>query len=590
MKRCRVRWSCCYPLTLLAGFVSFAPGAFCRATPIVTELAARYSSGQVFLTWNEATVSSRTTFEVYSHDVQIQTESFAGARRVAHHVERQSARDWWRDAAFFTAGAAPGSARGFVVATGEAPLDPRDGLFVHTIMDEDTTGPRYYAVLATQDGAPDERSLVLGDNSLTEPLTGRVSLPHPLWLANDVPEPQQGSARGKGLLLILHGRGGGHASVGRPGAHSALAFGDAKQGWRQGLPYKFRVDIGDELVSIRPYDCTWVGRELTESIDPWYRAHVIVSWWYGYDRNIFTSIDDGPTVAPNYTEERLLYLIRWAQGYLGTDPQRVYLRGGSMGGSGAVSMALHHPERFAAVKADVAIVAYTCAGKRGSLWRLECVMGALDDSAVNHEGVPLLEHMNGSHIARTTTADLPPLFMTHGRRDSSIPWVNNPPFYRAMNEAHQSLTVYWDNGGHSRKNETPEDVAAWAEGLYRYRLDESFLVFSNASHNRDPGGGDAEDGDLVGWYNRGLDWKDLHETRDDYSFTVTFACPGVDGPVKVDVTLRRLQRFRLRPGDVLQVRVGDSEASAVWVDSAGVLTIPRITVEAGPGTAVAVTR
>jgi poly(3-hydroxybutyrate) depolymerase len=191
---------------------------------------------------------------------------------------------------------------------------------------------------------------------------------------------------------------------------------------------------------------------LTESIDPWYRAHVIVSWWYGYDRNIFTSIDDGPTVAPNYTEERLLYLIRWAQGYLGTDPQRVYLRGGSMGGSGAVSMALHHPERFAAVKADVAIVAYTRAGKRGSLWRLECVMGALDDSAVNHEGVPLLEHMNGSHIARTTTADLPPLFMTHGRRDSSIPWVNNPPFYRAMNEAHQSLTVYWDNGGHSRKN------------------------------------------------------------------------------------------------------------------------------------------
>lgn len=571
----------------IAGITLFAL-AEARAAG-VTDLHATYRAGQIFLTWDEPDLPEGTTLTVYVDQEPITTTRLPLARRLAHSVRPNSARDWWQDTdcCYPDPGPTPEPGRtpnepvGFVVAAGASPLDPTGGLFVHTVTTT-TAGPRYFAVTTVSPDGTEERKLAQGQNALAHPIDGEVALPLPIWVDPNQPEPPRAAAAGKRLVILLHGRGGAHASLGKPERHSALAFGDARQGWREGLAYKFRVQIDSEQVTLRPYDLAWTGRPVKESIDSFYRARAVVTWWYGYSSKIHRSLsgrDDGPTVAPNYTEERLLWLVRWAQEHLGTDPTQTYLRGGSMGGSGAVSMALHHPEIFAAVRASVPIVSYTkkaAPGTRGSIWRLECILGPIDETAVNHDGVPILQHMNGTHLVETATTDLPPLFITNGRRDGSIPWVNNPPFYRAMNAKRQALSVFWTNGGHSFRAQIPPDVGAWDEKLYRYRLDQSYIAFSGSSDNRNPGSGDATDGDLVGWFHRGLDWKDVVDTEDEYRVTVLAAHADLKQAVEVDITPRRRQSFRPQAGTTLRVKVDGRAVGKIRVDEQGLITIRKV--------------
>jgi hypothetical protein len=57
------------------------------------------------------------------------------------------------------------------------------------------------------------------------------------------------------------------------------------------------------------------------------------------------------------------------------------------------------------------------------------------------EGLPLLERMNGTKFVTESKDDLPFVFFLNGRRDGSIPWENNPPFYRALSESGQGFAA-----------------------------------------------------------------------------------------------------------------------------------------------------
>ena len=55
--------------------------------------------------------------------------------------------------------------------------------------------------------------------------------------------------------------------------------------------------------------------------------------------------------------------------------------------------------------------------------------------------------MNGTKFVAETNDDLPFVFLINGRQDGSIPWQNNPPFYRALSEARQGFAVYYVDQG-----------------------------------------------------------------------------------------------------------------------------------------------
>jgi dienelactone hydrolase len=571
---------------LAAGWAAAeAPGG----TLAVSGLSGVYRDGQVFLTWREAELPAGATLSVYAHREPISTGTLAQARCLAAQIDPHSARDWWQDPASFSRDATPGTPAGWVLRAGADPLDPAGGLFVHTVT-EATAGPRHYAVTWTASDGTESREITPGANATAAPIDGSVALPLPVWQAPNGTLPAANSGAGRRLVLSLHGRGGGVTAGPTPSSVNCLWFGDATQGWREGLAFKFMLSLQPDTVVITPMDRVWIGRAVTESGDQRDHCPAINTWWFGYNENIRQTTHTDPVSAPNYTERYLLGLLRWAQRYLGCDPNATYVNGGSMGGSATVALALHFPDVFAAAQALVPVYSCTRPGQ-GSATRLECMCGPLTDKrTATVGGATILDYLNGTRNLLAASGDTPPIFATNGRKDGSIPWENNPPFYAAAEQARQAFAVYWNNGDHGMSGQAPADVKAWSSTLYRYRLDQSYPCFTACSDNRNYGKGTPTDGDLEGWINRGLTWEKLEDTADSYAITILADYPGIAYPVTLAVTPRRRQHFKPAPGTTLVVVSGDTEPRTLTVEPTGRFTITGVAVPGAAGTRLTVRR
>jgi hypothetical protein len=546
-------------------------------------------NGQVFLTWDENETPNGTSFNVYVADHPI--SDVQDARRVGHHIEQRSGRDWWADPASFTKGADVAEPVGFRVDNDGPRLSPRSGLFVHTPSPE-TKGPLYFAVTTTDANGHEETKIVAGTNSLAAGVTPAPGPIKPIW-QREGQAPAPGAGKGLPLSLELHGKGGVVPDM------EYLAFGDETMGWREGLPFKFSVRLENKSVVVRPTDRAWINRPHDEAGDSGVPA--IWSFWYGYNSKIYDRSLMGSGVPTNYTERRNLWILNWVQEQYQPDPNRWTCSGSSMGGCGTIAFGLHHPELFAACHAMIPIVAYTDLGEENgkrlgvsSKSRLEpnCWTGPIPSDLKTNEGVPLLDRLNGTKFVSETEADLPYLFLVNGRQDGSIPWENNPPFYRAMEDAHRGFSAFWDDGTHSTcGKEAPPDVKAWTTRFReRFRRDESYPAFTHTSTDKNPGNGSRTDGDTVGWINRGVDWKEIDDAPDHYSIVVL--ADALDGsyPVSTDVTLHHVQRFQAQPGEKLQVRIGDNAAITLSADEHGRITIPHILIPSAEGVRIAIAR
>lgn len=544
----------------------------------IRNLDGQYRHGQVFLQWEEHALPQDATLQVWSSE-QPFSEPGAEKTLLAAKIHQGSARDWWQDPASFFKDAEPAPPAGFVIQDGGQPLNPRNGLHVHTVP-RSGDGERYYAVTwQSKSGNIKEQPFLPGQNCLSAPLAVKYEQVLPISLQS--PTLKRGDGLGKALVFSFHGRGGGAGVNQKTGKTTGthLWFADANQGWREGLPFKFNLSITDKEVRISPFDRTWINRPLLESPDSRDHVPAVCSFWSGYNTNIAQNTNTPELQVDIFVERYLLALIDWAQNWLGTDSNRCYLTGASMGGSVGISLGLHYPERFAAIHAMVPIYRYTweeCStSKAVSAKRLVCASGPLQDrpAKVRANGENFLEYMDGARNINRPQIDTPPIFATNGRRDASIPWVNNPPFYQAANAARQAFAVFWNDGAHGMSTTAPDDVKQWGQDIFQYRLDQSYPAFSNCTDNRNYGTGDPEDGDIIGWINRGLSWSDIKDTRWEYSITLKADHPEIRYPVKTDVTLRRLQQFRPCPGETLTLNLGCGQESTLTIPEDGLLTL-----------------
>lgn len=559
----------------------------------LADLRAEYRDNQLFLQWKENDLPREARLTVWRSSAPITRENLPSAEPVADLLNPGSARDWWQDVDSFyvrkgndkkseeifagdvaDAGKGKKIIPGFVIKENGRPLDPRSGLHVHT---PEKPGTFHYAVSWKKGlhGAPEQLLPLASPVTVTAP--GKAA---PIRISGR--KLAAGCAKGLPLIVQLHGRGGGAGvdSKGRArGTH--LIFLDRSLGWREGLPVKFNLSVRRDCVQMELFDRVWIGRVMQgkEVADARDKVPAISTFWLGYNVNIGES-NLGPEFrVDNYSERIILHLIRWAQEYLGTDPARTYAVGGSMGGSGAVQLATHFPDVFAAVRADVPVYSYTwerCNKVAPSAIRLVCSCGPFSakNPARMPDGRDLLDYGNGAKNIARPEIDMPPIFATNGRNDWSIPWVNNPPFYRAANEARQAFQVFWNDGDHGMTSACPKDMRPNNRDLFRYRLDRGFVAFSNSSDNRDYGDGDPKKGDAVGWINRGLSFDEVKETPNRCEVTLRAAHPEIRYPVRADVTLRRRQQFHPAPGSTIQVTV-NGKTTSMQVPS-GPLTIPGI--------------
>ena len=560
---------------------------------LISDLQVHDYNGQVFLQWQEKNLPADARLKVWSSEKPVTLK--APGKPVAHYLNTGSARDWWLDIDSFLlprdkklkdeeifAGAVANEfdperpAQGFVIHEGGKPIDHKGGLHVHT-PGKGERGKRYFAV-TLHSGYNDEILQIISTPEAIELPEGKA---HPINISGK-PMPQN-CAKNKPLVVSLHGRGGGVGvdSRGNPrGTH--LLFVPAELAWREGIPFKFAVKILEDRVELSVFDRIWIGRRMkkSESSDTRDLVPAISTFWLGYNPNIAESIEGKEFKCDNYTERYLLHLIKWAQEYLGTDPAATYICGGSMGGSGTVQMITRYPEVFAAALAYVPIYSYTWKRLKGnySAFRMQCSVGkfSVNNPARMPDGTDLLTFADGAKNINRPAVDIPPLFATNGRKDGSIPWVNNPPFYAAANEARQAFTVFWNNGNHGMSEQRPKDMSfALPELFTLYRLDKSYPAFSNFSDNRNYGSGDPADGDLTGWINRGLKWKNTVDSADRYEITVSASHPDIRYPATVDITLRRRQKFLPGIGERVKVSINGSE-SVVKVDKNGLLTVEKV--------------
>ena len=565
----------------------------------ISGLTAQYRNGQVFLQWKESDLSPKARLTVWGSSEPITEQNFSRAEKLADQLNVNSARDWWLDVSSFltqrskeqkseeifagkTAQPKTGSSavQGFVIEDCGKPIPADGGLHVHTPMNRRETGKRYYAVSCQDQGK------TAGFTALEKPIKVSIAPTPAIRIAGS--KVSRGSGKGRPLVVCLHGRGGGVGvdNKGRAlGTH--LFFTDRTLGWREGLPFKFTVGIrsNPDRVEIIFYDRVWIGRSMTkqEYSDSRDAVKAISTFWMGYNPRIAESLLGPEFQCDNYTERLLLHLIRWVKEYYGTDPAAVYITGGSMGGTGAIQLAMHFPKEFAAVSAKVPIYSYTWkpsqVGGNTSAWRMQCSVGKFSQKnpARMTDGTDLLEYLNGARSIARAEVDMPAIFACNGRRDKSMPWANNPPFFKAADQARQFLSVYWNNGFHGMAGDMPDDMKRGMDfpSLFRFRLDSLFPVFSKCSDNRNYGSGDIEDGDLVGWLNRGIRWKTLADEPGCCRITLSVSHPEIKYPVTADVTIRRRQKFLPKTGETVRVKIGGKETE-LKIGADGLLTIPNV--------------
>lgn len=552
-------------------------GTACNAQPAVFDIAADYHDGQVFLTWNE-TPGLEGTLVVRMSDQPITAANIGQATIVAQGLNPGSAYDWWLNPETYgnpvavdpaTGQKPPFPHEGFVIKPGGAKLGVDSGLHVHTVAAEEA-GTRYYAVTTKDAAGVENLEVAAGRNSLAQPVNQQAAAPQPVWQGNGTPDVAAG--KGLPLHLVLHAKTGRMMT-------NYLAFGDKTLGWREGLPFKFGVEVKGGAVIVTPIDRTWIGRMFPEGKDSCQLlTPAIHSFWYGYNSNINDPAKMAEGVATNYTERRLLWLLDWVKKTYQTDPNRSYCTGSSMGGCGTISFGFRHPELFAACTAQVPIVAYD-KGKGGdSAMRVAAECGSMD--TLTSDGLPLKERLDGTLFVRNHKGDLPFLVIINGRKDTSIPWWKCPDFYRTLRDQRQGFVAAWDDGDHAKATGlAPEDARQLSNlsNLHGYALNKSFLAFSNSSQDNNPGNGDAADGDIEGTMNRGLSFGEPVEAPGKYEALVKWTLAPEKLPMTVDVTPRRLQAFKLKAGDrVTAVNLDEAgkevQRETLVADEAGLVT------------------
>jgi poly(3-hydroxybutyrate) depolymerase len=279
-------------------------------------------------------------------------------------------------------------------------------------------------------------------------------------------------------------------------------------------------------------------------------------WWWG-------SIQcKGPAVGP--TEKRAIDTVRWVIRQYGIDANRVYLCGNSMGGSGTLGIGMRHGDVFAAIKANVP------AG---------------------------IEHVSSRMYfpPRTVPAGVaipdPPIAVDYSAQNDR--WSKgHDAFLKAMNERKYAIFCYWGPFGHANNHAQIMKVNDLINSFdwLSVKKNEAYPVFTNASTNDPLPWPDRLADKTSGQVNAFFRWRAVRDTADAAEMSLFLVKPAeldtrfaIPAEATADLSLRRLQKLRIAPGETVQWTFGTATGT-VQADATGCVTIPRLKITADPAT------
>jgi hypothetical protein len=279
--------------------------------------------------------------------------------------------------------------------------------------------------------------------------------------------------------------------------------------------------------------------------------------------------------APNPTEKRVLDTIEWAAAKYGVDRSRIYLTGVSMGGCGALALAMPHGDVFAAVRVWVpAGMAY-----------MSCRMGFDPPPPA---GAPAAQR--DAWLRKISAADRPDPPLVVDLPGSNDGWSGDQGvLLTAARDGRLPLIVGWGPFGHTGARSPvakfPYPGIALAFPWMEVRKDEAYPVFTGASTDqRIPWlhKGEADDpGQINAWFR----WKGVRDEPSGFAIRIWLEHPATDHPPPslpdrsvADITMRRLQRFKVVPGRSYAWELVREDrpvgSGTIEPDAAGLLTVP----------------
>ena len=560
-------------LLAVAGAAFFAVAAP-FAPRRVPGLHVFFREGQTFITWTELGGVANEVYRIYRSDGRITPANLEGAELLATVPEGSCLvqRGMRKQFLEVLAGIKGYGQRFCIVDNPENDpkkmLPPGTGLFVNTVHKD---GASYYAIVPMVDGEERRERMA----TLDAPVRERIMLPG----------------------AVLQWRHPNDAAA----VYTHWMDYAKWDPLREGYAYNFGLAVPEGYDGQTPLPVTYCGHGMGGGYRcpdraPDGRGLFI---WHG-DKSgswFFGMMNRDRTRVVNYVEQRVRWSWAWLKAarpnqFFRVDPTRVQARGHSMGGTMATAFALRMGDIFCSTVSSAGATIH----RRNRTWVRQAsrLWGPPGRNLPTQDGVGVWDHQDYArwsleHVGQETAF----LLLSNGKQDRSVVFEPVPDFIEALERSKRPFAAHWDLREHCWN---ALGVRNEHMGGYRLRIDESLPAFAGATNNGDPRRDDC------GTVNGNLEWSasgndfapdtgadDMVDTAEEYGINLRSRA----GAATVDVTPRRLQRFRPQPGKTYvweNIDFSDPRsprkiaAGAVKADRYGLVTVEKFRVgEAGWG-------
>lgn len=286
-------------------------------------------------------------------------------------------------------------------------------------------------------------------------------------------------------------------------------------------------------------------------------------WWWGGmhrgDKKLIERNAGGDTVP---VEKRVMASVAWTIKRYGIDPNRVYLSGNSMGGSGALGIGMRHGDVFAAIKANV-------------------------PAGIEHVSQRMF--FPPKAVPPSVRLPDPPICINYSAQNDG--WsVGHDEFAKAMNDRRYALFLYWGPFGHGNNSARIMEVNDLIDSFdwLGVKKNEAYPVFTEASTNSKLPWPNDRKSKESGQINAFFRWQALKDTANEFEMSLFLTTPEklktrfeIPTEAKTEVALRRVQNFNLKPGSTFHWEFGGAKGEGK-VDADGLLAIPKLTIRQTP--------
>lgn len=269
------------------------------------------------------------------------------------------------------------------------------------------------------------------------------------------------------------------------------------------------------------------------------RANKNTDWWWGANT---AGLETTPV------EKRILATVKWTIEKYNIDPNRVYLSGNSMGGSGTLGIGMRNGDVFAAIKANVPAGVEHCRNRMG------------------FAGKPADEAGQAAFKKMVAQIPDPPVLVDYSAPNDR--WSKGHETLFADLAQHRCAVLgFWGDFGHANVDKA---IAKHNDIIHHFAWtnitrNAAYPVFTNAScddaitfaFGTDPAG---KPGQINGYFR----WKNIADTSACLSIELRLVTTAElnskiftpPSTAKADVAVRRLQRFQIKSGDKIRWTFG----------------------------------